>query len=193
MIHPLSRAAPPFRKVLSVRRPQGRKTLIEDLVLAHPMDDFDQIRRSALHAYGHSGNWASVQDFLDSVLDIRFPTICNLSIRAVTALSRMLDIPLEITPSTSLGARDDYGSPSEWLAALAARAGGDVYLSGPGSRAYLEDEPFRQRQIDVRWQNWETKMSQWTPNSDQREMARWSCLDLLARCSIHEIRAFLEG
>lgn len=49
------------------------------------------------------------------------------------------------------GARRD---PSERLAAMVAEVGGDVYLSGPSGRDYLDERPFDERGIEVRyWQH----------------------------------------
>lgn len=40
---------------------------------------------------------------------------------------------------------------SERLAAMVAEVGGDTYLSGPSGRKYLEEQPFTERGIEVRY------------------------------------------
>jgi hypothetical protein len=47
---------------------------------------------------------------------------------------------------------DGAGVASERLAALTAAVGGTTYLSGPGAGGYLEEEPFAQRGLELRIQ-----------------------------------------
>lgn len=44
---------------------------------------------------------------------------------------------------------------SDSLAAMVAEVGGTMYLSGPSGKAYLDEEPFRQRGIKVEYWHWD--------------------------------------
>lgn len=44
-----------------------------------------------------------------------------------------------------------YSNVSDGLAAMTAEVGGDVWLSGPSGRKYLDEAPFKERGIEVRY------------------------------------------
>jgi hypothetical protein len=55
---------------------------------------------------------------------------------------------------TTISSSSDYKlieGRSERLADLANQAGATEYISGPAAMAYLDEEPFRQRDVGVRW------------------------------------------
>ena len=73
------------------------------------------------------------------------------------ALLRILCDALEITTEWQFQSHLEAGHYSEFasdrLADMVSELGGDIYLSGPSGRNYLDEKPFEARDIEVRY--WE--------------------------------------
>lgn len=53
-----------------------------------------------------------------------------------------------------LGQTEDHRPVSERLAMMVAELGANVWLSGPSGRGYLDESPFNERGIEVRYFDW---------------------------------------
>lgn len=77
-----------------------------------------------------------------------YETLSRLNERFIRAICSYLGIGTTITRSS------DYElveGKSERLADIVRQAGGSIYVSGPAAKAYLEDEPFRERSLSITW------------------------------------------
>lgn len=74
--------------------------------------------------------------------------LTSMNERFLRAICTRLGITTEILRCENFELLDDR---SERLAHLCEQVGGDAYVSGPAARAYLEEAPFRQRDLSVEW------------------------------------------
>ncbi|HET6917178.1 MAG TPA: WbqC family protein [Acidimicrobiales bacterium] len=88
--------------------------------------------------------------------EIRRPyrLLAGLNARLLHQLCADLGIQAEQHYQSHLGA-GRYDDTSEGLAEMVAELGGTVWLSGPSGRNYLDEEPFHERGITVRFFDYE--------------------------------------
>lgn len=79
--------------------------------------------------------------------------LVGLNARLLRLLLDTLHIDVEEHYQSHLGA-GRYEATSNGLADMVAELGGTVWLSGPSGRNYLDEEPFEERGIEVRYFDW---------------------------------------
>jgi hypothetical protein len=79
---------------------------------------------------------------------------------------------------------------SQMNADLVAAAGGAVYLSGPGAKAYHEDGPFSQAGLTVAWQDFHHPVYQ---QQHGPFIPYLSCIDLFFNCGILNSQKILRS
>lgn len=93
--------------------------------------------------------------------------LAGLNHRLLQILVGHLDVTTEQHFQSHLGA-GRYEATSEGLAEMVAELGGDVWLSGPSGRNYLDERPFADRGILVDYFDWPTGR----PNPSAIELVR---------------------
>lgn len=106
------------------------------------------------HLRGFRANYTRAPYFKD-VMNLLEPAYAQGN-ATISALNRTLleRICGYLGIRTRLSNSWDYamnGDRSERLADLCAQAGGNVYISGPAAREYLDETPFRARNMAVEW------------------------------------------
>lgn len=80
-----------------------------------------------------------------------------------TSLLRILCDALDIRADWQFQSHLEAGHYSEFasnrLADMVEEVGGSVYLSGPSGRNYLNEEPFKERGIEVRYFDWQEQQN----------------------------------
>lgn len=101
--------------------------------------------------------------------EIRRPyqLLAGLNNRLLQHLLAGLEIDTEQHYQSHLGA-GRYDDTSEGLAAMVAEIGGDVWLSGPSGRNYLEPRAFADRGLELRYFDWDDSR----PNHSAVELLR---------------------
>lgn len=93
--------------------------------------------------------------------------LAGLNHRLLQILLGQLDVTTEQHFQSHLGA-GRYEATSEGLAEMVAELGGDVWLSGPSGRNYLDERPFSDRGILVDYFDWPADR----PNPSSVELVR---------------------
>jgi hypothetical protein len=113
-------------------------------------DDWaDRHWKSLLSNYRHAGCFAEVAPVFEPLYrGKRYTHLSVLNRDLIEAVCRLLGIPTKLSNSW------DYsfaGTPSERLAQMCRQAGGDLYISGPSAKAYLDETAFSERGIALSW------------------------------------------
>ena len=77
--------------------------------------------------------------------------LSRINYRFLTEICDILDIPTHITWSCDYYLRD---GKTERLVGLVQDAGGDLYLSGPAAKDYIQEDLFRQARIQLEWMDY---------------------------------------
>ncbi|SFN69363.1 WbqC-like protein family protein [Streptomyces sp. cf124] len=133
---------------LPTHLPHGRRTLINEALLAEPHRSRRTVSLLIRQFYGRSRHWPALSDVLEVVID-RFGTtdrVADLARTSTIALLTALGWRGEVLDSSTFQTRR---SRSERLADLAVLTGSTHYLCGTGGLRYLDHQPFAPHGIPV--------------------------------------------
>jgi hypothetical protein len=111
--------------------------------------DWARSHLRTLHAnYAKAPFFAELFEALEPVYAEEHATISTLNRRLIEWVCAYLGITTRITDSWDYETSADQ---SARLAGICAQAGGNVYVSGPAARDYLQQQPFAERGLAVEW------------------------------------------
>lgn len=113
-----------------------------------PKSMWEKIR----HAYSQCPYWKDL-DWVGTLLASHPPRLIDLALPMIRGFADYLKVSTDVVLATGLGL-PDYPSPSEKLAQQAKVLGCEAYVFGSQAWAYLEPEPFRERNVNVRGFVW---------------------------------------
>jgi WbqC-like protein family len=145
---------------LPVHRPFGRSTRINEVLLLDPDTGARRVLQLVQQHYGRAPHWHELRGLVQEVaaavaVSPRLADVTEVSTRLLLAA---LGWRGSVIRSSELAARQER---SARLADLALAVGADEYLCGPGGAKYLNEVPFKEYGIrvryvglpdDVRWQ-----------------------------------------
>ena len=136
--------------------PVKSKGRYDQLIRDVELDNGEPWRRKHLNAlrgaYGKSPAFDRVFPRLEAVYGRDHSRLVDFSLDLLETLGEMLGIKTPIRLSSELALES---SRTQRLVDLVKAHGGNVYLTGTGSRAYLEEELFQKEGIEVWWQEFE--------------------------------------
>lgn len=95
---------------------------------------------------------------LKNIFDNSDEKLISLNLKIINLLKEGFDINTEIVKASELGLKpasyEGSNDASEDLALISKELNADVYLSGEGGKNYLDLEPFKNRGIEVRFQEY---------------------------------------
>jgi hypothetical protein len=106
---------------------------------------WDTVRQAYAKAPGFDANGALVREAYET---IGSPRLSAINEHLLEWFARRLGIETPLRCSVDL---DPQGSKTDRLVDLCKKVGATEYVSGPGARAYLEEERFAERGIAVSW------------------------------------------
>jgi hypothetical protein len=135
---------------LPVDRPFGRSTQINEVLLLDPDKSAKRVVQLIQQHYGRAPHWFDLRDLVQYVAvaiaaGARLADVTEVSTRF---LLKRLGWHGSVVRSSDLTARLER---SDRLADLARAVGADVYLSGTGGATYLDEAPFREHGLTVRY------------------------------------------
>jgi hypothetical protein len=99
--------------------------------------------------YARAAGFGETGDFLAELYaTVPGPSLTAVNRHFLDGIAARLGIETPITLSLDY---DPHGQKTERLLDLCVKAGASEYVSGPAARAYLEEERFRERGIDLSW------------------------------------------
>jgi hypothetical protein len=93
---------------------------------------------------------------LEKIYSMRFNKLVDLNISVILFLKKAFDIETKIVYSSNLvnsGKVNSFSKSSERLLEIVEATGGDVYLSGPMGRSYLNHSLFQKKEINIEFQD----------------------------------------
>lgn len=104
------------------------------------------------HAYGKAACYTEYGPYLEELYrDCDEALLSMVNFRFLTSINELLEI------RTKLRWSSDYrlsGGKSERLLGICKQAGATHYLSGPSAKSYLDEELFRQEQVEILWMDY---------------------------------------
>lgn len=112
--------------------------------------------------------------------------LVDFNMRSIEMLMNIFDIKIETVFASTLKASV---SKTERLVDLCKKVGATAYLTGSGSRAYLQESPFEAEGIKVIWQDFKHPVY---PQLHGEFLPYLSSIDLLFNCGIEKSREILR-
>lgn len=140
-----------FWLTLPVRLPNGRRTLIEHVVVCDLHRTLRRCRNSVFHAFRSAPHWEVVEEYWNRVeSSIASDRLLDVVLPTVTEALKMFAVLPPIIMSSRLSVE---GRKSWLMANLCRKVGATVYLADSGATAYLDESHFVG--ATVMWQNWD--------------------------------------
>jgi hypothetical protein len=103
-------------------------------------------------AYRKALHFERVYGALNAIYSKRHLLLIDLNLDLLTFGAEALGVATPLVLSSSLHERT---TKSERLANLVKAVGGTIYLTGLGSKGYLDDQPFKRQGVEVIWQRFQ--------------------------------------
>lgn len=108
--------------------------------------------RSIIHSYSKAKYFPAYKElFEDLYLNSNEQSLSQINYSFLTAICRILGINTKITWSMGYRLLDEK---TERLVDVCKQAGGNVYLSGPAAKEYLNEESFQREGIELRFMDY---------------------------------------
>lgn len=101
-------------------------------------------------AYQKSHNFARLFPLLQKAMCSDFPLLMDLNVALLNVFAGLLNISTPVAYASTFNVQ---ATKSERLVCLVQAVGGNAYLTGQGSKGYLDENIFRKAGIEVLWQN----------------------------------------
>jgi hypothetical protein len=145
--------------------------------------------RSIEYQYRRTPFFERYAQHLAPIYESEWFRVADLNIRIVETMARLLGVERPTYLASELGIT---GNSSQLLADLTTAVGGDVYLSGPMGRDYLEMSIFRERGLQVEYNDF---VHPSYPQQQGREdfIPYLAAIDLLFNCGPAARDVIAEG
>ena len=104
--------------------------------------------KSIQYQYQRAPYFEQYAEQLASIYESEWRLLADLNIAVIKTMTRLLGVERPTYVASQLGVS---GNSSQLLADLTQAIGGDVYLSGPMGRDYLDESLFRERGLQIEY------------------------------------------
>lgn len=103
--------------------------------------------------YGKSPNFKKYKGRFESLyLEMETDLLSEINLQFIKSINEVLGIDTEIIDSREL---DLSGDKNERLIDAVKKVGGELYLSGPAAKSYLDESLFSEEGVIVEWQSYQ--------------------------------------
>lgn len=134
-----------------------RHDLIIQKALLLDYNDLSKHYSTLKHNYGKAPGWGLIQDRLYEILHTAHTHLLDLNMELLLLSLHVFNISTRIELATELESTlATVGVKSDRILALTQAVEGQVYLSGNGARSYMDEHIFKEAQVDVVYQKFDS-------------------------------------
>ena len=111
----------------------------------NPKNHFKTIQAT----YGSLANFKEIADDLKAIYDRKYEKLIDLNMELILFIKKKLNIDTKISYLSEL---EIIGQKSEFLSEICKQVGSDTYLSGQGAKKYIDEDIFKEKQINLIYQ-----------------------------------------
>ena len=149
---------------------------IRDVEIDYSSDWRDQHLKTLLANYKRAPHFSVIFPLIEDIYKKKYPLLIDLNMSIIHLVMDLFDIQTKIVLASDLNAA---GAKTDFLVNAVSALGGTGYLTGEGSRDYLQEDAFESIGIQVNWQQFEHPMYQQLFDSF---ISRLSVFDYLFNC-----------
>jgi hypothetical protein len=173
-IVPVHGDSKPFWLSIPVHKPEGRNSLISEIIVENPDSFANLMEKTIFHAFHLSPHWTAIQDFVSTISPTIVTTnLTQLCVEITYALLNIANRKPILLFSSSLPVT---GKASSLIASICKYLKCKTYLADSGSRNYMLAEDFKS--INVLWQNWHEPSEKFVDIDSWRDIG---CINYLSR------------
>lgn len=102
------------------------------------------------HSYAKTKYFSLYREFFEELYQKDFRYLTDINIAVISYLLKCFDINVGIIKASEFNI-DPHLQKTDLLIATLKSVGGDVYISGPSGKGYLEPQKFEQNDIDLKY------------------------------------------
>ena len=170
---------------VSVEKKGYREKTTKEIRLSNWIDVASKHQRFLEYNYQRSKGFEEVMSYIAPIFNEQFESLLELNMATMGALRRMYSIETPLTMQSVLPYRSDSKNNLLMLD-LSVAAKGDIYLSGRGAQAYMDEAPFSEHVIQVVYQEFQHPV--YTQYGQCEFVSNLSSLDMLFQCGVREAR-----
>jgi hypothetical protein len=177
----------PMLLTVPVASKNRRSTLIKDMMISD--SSWKQGYMSALYYfYKRHPYFEPYYTGLHKIVSEANDRLCELNISIIRYFMKELKLDTKIIIASEL---DVVGAKSDLMLSICQKLNATVYLSGPTGREYLNQELFRENQIDVLFHDFQHP--RYPQFKNQNFVSHLSTIDLLFNCGSNSKEYLLSG
>lgn len=138
-------------------------------------------------SYKKAPFFSQIMPYIDDLYSDPSTKMADFNLKSINMLMSLFDVKINTVLASDL---NPAGKSNELLVDILKKVEADIYLSGVGARAYLNEDLFKQENIEVIWQDFKH------PVYDQIHgefIPYLSSIDLLFNCGIEKSREILRS
>lgn len=120
---------------------------IRDTKISDPLWAASHLKSLKLN-YARARYFEQIWPFVEALYDKPSENLSELNVKMIKEICSFLGIGTKISKSWDYTILD---GKSERLASLCRQAGGDIYVSGPAAKDYLDESVFERQHMAVQW------------------------------------------
>lgn len=167
---------------------KNKESLINELILADPVNNLQKHWRLIQNGYSKSYHWNTYFEELKLIYNGNWNRLIDLNIALINFIKNQLGLKTKIVLASEL--MDISGEGSDRNLSICKTLGADVYLSGNGARSYNDEQSFYDAGIEIRYNNF---VHPRYPQIGDSFIPNLATLDLLFNCGPSSRSILLNG
>ncbi len=164
-----------------------RQTPINEIMLSKDTD-WRMTHMNLIRTYYRgAGYFDELFPYIEELYGFECEKMIDFNMRSIEMLLKVLDIRIPSVPASAL---DPKGKKNELLVDILKKVDASTYLTGTGSRDYLDEKVFEDAGIKVTWQDMKYPVY---PQLYGDFMPFLSSIDMLFNCGIERSREIIRG
>lgn len=164
-----------------------RDTMIKDVLLSKEVDWRADNLNLLEASYRKAPFYAEIFSYIEALYSFECERLIDFNLKSIDMLMGLFDIKIDIVLASAL---KPEGRKNELLIDILKKTGGTDYLTGTGSRDYLDEGLFEASGIKVHWQAFTHPVY---PQQHGGFIPYLSSIDLLFNCGIERSRQIIRS
>ena len=170
---------------LSVKKKGYREKMTKEIELADIEEVQEKHKRFIQMNYGKTRGYSEVWPEIQDIFEKKYQYLIDIEMDTIMAMRKLFSIETELIYQSNLD-YDRTMKKSDLMLTLSEAVGADIYLSGQGAKKYMVEEEFREKGIEVEYQEFTYPV--YKQKNMNEFVANLSAIDMLMQLGIEDAR-----
>jgi len=154
--------------------------LINEVEIDYSQNWISKHLKTLQHSYGKAKYFSKIFPKIEEIYLNNYKLLIDFNIAFIMLIINLFNIKVDMIFSSSLGCA---GEKTDLLIDIVKKVGGNIYLSGLGSKSYLIENRFTNENLGLQWQDYKHPI--YPQLHGQNFIPKLSALDYLFNCGPH--------